>query len=416
MAELTAGMSSSDLSEIAHLWEFHARPAQLAPEGDWDVWLLMAGRGFGKTRAGAEWVRSRVESGAAHRIALIGATAADVRDVMVEGESGILAVSPPWFRPIYEPSKRRLRWPNGAVATTYSAEEPDRLRGPQHDLMWADELGAWKYQQTWHMAMLGLRAGGRPQAMVTTTPKPVKLLFDLVASKRCVVTTGTTYDNEVNLAPSFLDEIISQYEGTSLGRQELHAELLRELPGALWKRDKIAELRVGTVPVPLVRIVVAIDPAVTSGERSDETGIVVAGIGSDGKGYVLADLSCRKSPDGWARAAVKAYHLWGADRVVAETNNGGDLVKAVIKTIDPTVSYKKVHASRGKRARAEPVAALYEQGRVYHVGAFDALEDQMCSFVPDSDFSPDRMDALVWAFTELILNRIERAKVRAYSG
>lgn len=362
----------------------------------------MAGRGFGKTRTGAEWIRSRVETDKFGRLALVGATAADVRDIMVEGESGILAVSPPWFRPTYEPSKRRLTWPNGAMATTFSAEEPDRLRGPQHELLWADELGVWKYPEAWHMALLGLRVGPHPQAVVTTTPKPIKILLDLVGSKRCVVTGGSTYENADNLAPSFLEQIVSQYEGTTIGQQEIYAQLLKELPGALWRRDQIAGLRLRIAP-ELARIVVAVDPAVTSTEESSETGIIVAGLGIDRQGYVLADLSCRKSPDGWARVAVEAYRRWQADRVVAEVNNGGDLVETVVRTVDAQVSYKSVHASRGKRVRAEPVAALYEQKRIHHVGNFEALEDQMCMFTPNSSTSPDRLDALVWAMTELML-------------
>ncbi len=361
----------------------------------------MAGRGWGKTRTGAEWVRSRVESGKYRRVALIGATAADVRDVMVEGESGILAISSSRCRPVYEPSKRRLTWPNGVIATTFSAEEPARLRGPQHEIIWADELGVWRYPETWHMALLGLRVGPHPQAVVTTTPKPTKILLNLVESPRCVITGGTTYENADNLAPLFLNEIVSQYEGTTIGQQEIYAKLLKELPGALWQRDRIDELRVGDIP-ELTRVVVAIDPALTSGETSAETGIIVAGLGQDGHGYVLEDLSCRKGPDGWAQVAVEAYHRWRADRIVAEVNSGGDMVESVIRTVDFGVPYKSVHASRGKRIRAEPVAALYEQGRVHHVGVFESLEDQMCIFTAEYAVSPDRVDALVWAITELV--------------
>lgn len=404
-------LNQKEAEVLFYTWELHARSKQLEPPGDWDVWLIMAGRGFGKTRCGAEWIRSRVETGKYGRLALIGATAADVRDIMVEGESGILAVSPPWFRPTYEPSKRRLSWPNGAMAITFSAEEPDRLRGPQHELLWADELGVWKYPEAWHMALLGLRVGPHPQAVVTTTPKPIKILLDLVESKRCMVTGGSTYENADNLAPSFLKQIVSQYEGTIIGQQEIYAKLLKELPGALWQRDQLNELRLKQAP-ELTRIVVAVDPAVTSGETSDETGIVVAGLGSDGHGYVLADLSCRKSPDGWARIALGAYRKWRADRVVAEVNNGGDLVEMVIRTVDPQVSYKSVHASRGKRVRAEPVAALYEQKKVHHVGVLEALEDQMCMFTPESTASPDRMDALVWAITELMLDLTPEPRIR----
>lgn len=372
------------------------------PSGNWRTWLLLAGRGFGKTRTGAEWIRQQVESGTYGRIALVSPTAADARDVLVEGESGILAISPPWFKPIYEPSKRRLTWPNGAIATTYSADEPDRLRGPQHDGAWADELCAWRHaDDAWNMLMLGLRLGKDPRVAVTTTPKPTKLIKELMVAPTTYITRGSTYDNAANLAPAFIQQIVSKYEGTRLGRQELYAEILDDVPGALWTSSMIENLRVKQAP-ELVRIVVAIDPAVSADEGSNETGIIAAGRGVDGRGYVLKDLSCILSPDGWARRAVNAYHDLKADRIIAEVNNGGDLVEATIRTVDRRVAYRKVHASRGKRTRAEPIAAMYEQGKIHHVGVFPELENQMCIYVPDNyDGSPDRMDALVWAFTEL---------------
>ncbi|MFQ5534697.1 MAG: DNA-packaging protein [Sphingomonadales bacterium] len=384
-----------------------ARPSQLPPAGEWRVWLLLAGRGFGKTRTGAEWVRGLVEQGRATRVALLAPTAADARDVMIEGESGLLAVSPPWFRPKYEPSKRRLTWPNGATATAYSADEPDRLRGPQHDAAWADELAAWRYPQAWDMLMLGLRLGENPRVVATTTPKPVKLVRELLASRTVTVTRGSTFENADNLAPAFLDQIVARYEGTRLGRQELYAEVLEDVPGALWRRAQLDALRVQRRP-GLMRIVIAVDPAVSSSPGSDETGIVVAGLGDDGIGYVLEDLSLSTSPDGWARVVVAAYHRWKADRIVAEANQGGDLVELTLRTVDATISYRAVRATRGKAARAEPVAALYEQRKCHHVGAFPALEDQMCAFTIDFDraksgVSPDRVDALVWALTELML-------------
>ncbi len=382
------------------LW---ARPQQLAPEGNWLVWLILAGRGFGKTRASGEWVREQVELRGRRRIALVGRTAADVRDVIVEGESGILAISPSWNRPIYEPSKRRLTWPNGALATCYSADEPDLLRGPQHDAAAADELATWQYaQETWDNLMFGLRLGDRPQVIVTTTPRPLKILRSLMQAASTVITRGSTFDNVANLAPSALAEFRSRYEGTRIGRQELNGEVLDDVPGALWERETLDHLRVRGAP-ELVRIVVAIDPAVTSHEDSDETGIIVAGKAADEQFYVLADRTCRATPDGWARRAIGAFDEFKADRIVAEVNNGGEMVETVVRTVRRNVPFTAVHASRGKRTRAEPIAALYEQGKVHHVGGFPELEDQLCAFSPESnDGSPDRADALVWCLSALI--------------
>jgi predicted phage terminase large subunit-like protein len=378
-----------------------ARPEQLAPAGDWSVWVYLAGRGSGKTRSAAEWIREQVESGRSRRLALVGPTAGDVRDVMVEGESGLLAISPPWFRPKYEPSKRRITWPNGAIATLYTADEPERLRGPQHDGAWADELCAWRFAEAWDQLMFGLRLGENPRCVVTTTPKPTKELRELLTLPSTVKTTGSTYDNRANLAPTFFEKIVRKYEGTRLGRQELLAEVLEDVEGALWNRAMIDDARRSTAP-DMARVVVALDPAVTSGEDSDETGIVVAGKGVDGEFYVLEDGTCRLSPDAWARRAVALYDKHSGDLIVGEVNNGGDLVERVIRTVRPRVNYKAVRASRGKVTRAEPIAALYEQGRVHHVGSLPQLEDQMCAFVPDAlTESPDRVDALVWALSEL---------------
>ena len=393
-------LSDADADDLLHDWRYWARPDQLPPSGDWRTWLILAGRGWGKTRTGAEWVRAEVEANRRGRLALIGATAADVRDVMIEGESGILACSRPTFRPTYEPSKRRVSWPNGAIATAYSADEPDRLRGPQHDGAWPDELAAWRYPEALDMLMFGLRLGNDPRSVVTTTPRPTKLIRELIAAPTTAVTTGSTYDNLANLAPAFAEQIIRKYEGTRLGRQELLAEILTDVPGALWTWAVLDNKQ----PAPdLTRVVVAIDPAVTSGEDSDETGIVVCGLGVDGRGYLLADRSCRLSPDGWASRAVAAYDEFSADLVVAEVNNGGDLVEQTIRTVRRTIPYRKVHASRGKQTRAQPVAALYEQGRVSHVEPFPDLEEQLTSWTPESGTSPDRLDALVFALTELML-------------
>jgi phage terminase large subunit-like protein len=389
-------------------WRSKARPSQLPPPGDWLGWLLMAGRGFGKNFTGAGWVNELVETGIAGRIALVAATAADARDTMVEGQSGLLRMAPPWNRPLYEPSKRRLTWPNGAIATTFSSEEADRLRGPEHDAAWADELAAWaEPQATWDMLQFGLRLGKLPRWLATTTPRPIKLVKDILAreGKDVVVTRGTTFENEANLAATFLTAIRARYEGTRLGRQELNAELLTDVTGALWQLEWLDRDRVAESP-DMHRIVVAIDPAVSNNEGSDETGIIVAGITAEQHVYVLEDLSGRYAPHEWAAKAIGAYRRHKADRIIAEVNNGGAMVEATIRAVDPLVSYKSVHASRGKVVRAEPIAAMYEQRKVHHVGGFATLEDQMCGFTSDFDrsrsgYSPDRVDALVWALTEL---------------
>lgn len=366
------------------------------------MWLIRSGRGFGKTRTGAEWVIEQVRQGF-QRIALVGQTKADVRDTMMEvGDSSILQRSPPWFKPQYEPTKRRLTWPNGAMAMIYSGDEPNQLRGPQHDKAWVDELAKFKYpQETWSNLTLGLRIGPRPQALVTTTPRPIRLIRDLIASPTTVDVRRPTWDNLAHLSPAYVQNVISPMRGTRLGRQELEGEILDDVPGAIWKREHIEANRVAVAP-DLAVVVVAIDPSATSSETSDEAGIVVAGLGANGHGYVLDDRTLRASPHGWGSAAVKAYHRWKADHIVAETNNGGEMVELTIRTVDANVPYRGVHASRGKRTRAEPVAALYEQGRMHHVGAFPELEDECCSWEP-GDASPNRMDALVWAFTDLML-------------
>jgi phage terminase large subunit-like protein len=389
-------------------WRARARAEQLAPVGAWRIWLLLAGRGFGKTLAGSGWVHELIQAGYG-RIALVAPTAADARDVMVEGVSGILETAPNWNRPQYEPSKRRLTWPNGASATTFSSEEAERLRGPNHDAAWCDELGAWNEPQaTWDQLQFTLRTGRDPRITVTTTPKPFPLLRALVGreGKDVVISRGSTFANAANLAPGFLEAIKARYGGTRLGRQEIEAELLSDTPGALWQLDWLDRDRVTEAP-ELCRIVVAIDPAVSNHEGSDETGIIVAGIDRANHVYVLEDLSGRYAPHEWAAIAIKAYRAYQADRIIAEKNQGGLMVEGTIRSLDRNVAFRGVHAARGKVTRAEPISALYEQRRVHHVATFRKLEDQMCSFTSDFDrsragYGPDRLDALVWACTELV--------------
>lgn len=379
-------------------WEYWARPNQLPPEGDWSIWLILAGRGFGKTRAINEWALKQAKAMPKSRGALVAPTASDGRAVLVEGESGILNIARDDFYPEYEPSKRRLSFPNGSTATLFSADEPDRLRGPQHHWAICDELAAWQRPQAFDMLMLGLRLGKNPRCAIATTPRPTKLVKDLLKDKHVVVRRGSTYENQLNLADAFFTRIANRYEGTRLGRQELMGEVLDANLGALFKRELIDAARVAEAP-PLKRIVVAIDPAVTAGAESAETGIIVAGIGWDTEAYVLADASLKASPDGWAQEAAAAFDLWQADRIVAEVNNGGDLVEHTIRTVDANLPYTAVRASRGKKIRAEPIAALYEQGKVHHVGTLGALEAQMCDEVDGED----RVDALVWALSALML-------------
>lgn len=393
-------------------WERHARPTQLPPPGNWRFWVVRAGRGFGKTRTGAEYIRHLAKAGQHGRIALIGPTAADVRDVMVEGDSGILACSPQDFMPLYEPSKRQLTWPNGVIAKTYSADEPDRLRGPQHHAGWIDELSAFEYPETFTQFKLGFRLGRDLRCVITMTPKPCAIVRELEKqskqdNSRVIIVRGSTYDNKANLAPEYFEDVIRQYEGTRLGRQELDGELLEDTPGALWSTVILERTRHREALPEMSRIVVAIDPSVTSSEDSDECGISVCGKGFDGDGYVLADRSAVMTPHEWAHAAIAAYHEFHADVIVAETNNGGDLVGNTILAIDPSVPFRKVTASRGKVARAEPISALFEQNRAHLAGNFAKLEEQLCAFASDGytgKGSPDRADAMVWACSELMLN------------
>lgn len=372
-----AKLTEEEAVQLKYLWEAWARDNQLEPWGEWVVWLLLAGRGNGKSRTGAEFVRKKVEAEEWGRIALVARTVADVRDVIVEGESGILAVCPPWNRPKYEPTKRRLTWPNGSIATTFSADEPDALRGPQHDGAWGDEVASWKYPDAWDQLMFGLRLGKQPQVVATTTPRPTKFIRGLCALESTYITRGTTRENEENLAPTFLSQVVRKYQGTRLGRQELEGEVIEDVEGALWNRDLLDGTRVYKAP-EMVRIVVGVDPAVTATEGADETGIIVAGQGSDGDAYVLADYTVHGTPLEWASAVVRAYHTFRADRVIGEVNNGGDLIEMNIRNVDPNIAYKSVHATHGKYLRAEPIVALYEQGRAHHVGELAELEDEQC--------------------------------------
>jgi phage terminase large subunit-like protein len=385
-------------------WHSRARPEQLAPPGDWTTWLLMAGRGFGKTLSGSSWINGEVEAGV-RRVALVGATERDVRATMVEGPSGILATAPSWNRPVWESSKRKLTWPNGAIGNCYSSEQPDRLRGPEHEIGWLDELAAFEQlDETYTMFSMGLRVGKRPRAMISTTPRPLPLIKALVKrdGQDVVVVRGATYANRANLAPSFFETIIRKYENTRIGRQELNAELLLDTPGALWTYDLCEQCRVAKAP-PMKRVCIAVDPAVSTNEDSDETGLVVCGIGEDNHGYVIEDLSGKYSPVEWARRACMAYRLHQADTIVAEANMGGNLVMETLRSVDKNIPCRLVHAAKGKYVRAEPVSSLFEQHRCHFAGTFPILEDQCCSFEPGAGSSPDRMDAMVWGLSLLML-------------
>jgi phage terminase large subunit-like protein len=396
-------------------WRRQARPEQLPPPGEWTTWVFNGGRGSGKTRSGAQWVNERVETGVARFIHLVAPTAADCRDVMLEGPAGILTISPPHLRPVYQPSLRKLTWPSGAQGLLFSSDEPDRLRGPQCDTCWIDELCAMRQAtEVLDNMYFGLRVGKDPRCLITTTPRPLKCFKALLArdGQDVVVTRSSSYANRENLAPAFFASIVGKYAGTRLGRQELEAELLLDTPGSLWHLERIEELRVRVAPQPLERVVVAIDPAVTFGPDADETGILVVGLGA--AGYVLDDLSGRFPPEEWARKAIGAYRRNCADRIVAEINNGGAMVESTLRGVDPSIPYTAVHASRGKLTRAEPVSALYEQGKVHHVGIFGPLEDQMTSYDGSrAGASPDRLDALVWGLTALMLGEPPGRFIRA---
>lgn len=418
--EWIASLSARDIETLLRAWDLHARDDQWPPErahggGPWTVWLVMGGRGAGKTRTGAEWVRGLAlglpgfSAKPVGRIALVGETAADVRDVMIEGVSGLLAIHARDERPLWEPSRRRLAWPNGAMAQAFSAENPESLRGPQFECAWLDELAKWRYaEETFDMLQFGLRLGDHPRQVVTTTPRPAPLLKRLLADPKTAVSRAATSANADHLAADFLHRIVQRYAGTRLGRQELEGEIVEERADALWTRDMLEACRRDRAP-PLRRIVVAIDPPASSHARADACGIVAAGIDANDDIYVLEDASLSAArPAKWARAAIMLYRKHEADDLVAEVNQGGDMVAAVIGEADPQIPVRQVRATRGKYLRAAPVAQLYEQGRVRHVGAFPALEDEMCAFGPgglDGGRSPDRLDALVWAIAALAFGK-----------
>ncbi len=379
---------------------------------------MLGGRGSGKTRAGAEWVKALALGLHAplirkcRRIAIVAPTFDEARLVMVEGSSGLLSVHHDWERPRYEPSKRTVTWANGSIAQIFSAEEPEGLRGPQFDAAWCDELAKWKKADAaWMNLQMALRLGDRPQAIITTTPRPTRLIRTLIEDAATVVTRSRTRDNANQLAKSFIDDIQKRFGNTNLGRQELEGEMLTDATGALWSRDLIERARVRVLP-EMKRVVVAVDPPASSGAKANACGIVCAGLGVDGRCYVLDDASCKRlRPLQWAKRVVDLFHERGADRVVAEVNQGGDMVREVLMQVDNTLPLRTVHASHAKQARAEPVAALYEQGRVSHLGVFPELEDEMCAVIGDGE-SPDRLDALVWAVTELMLKKKTEPRVR----
>lgn len=398
-----ASLTPEDVSLLEYDWDFWARPKQKLPPGVWNAWIILAGRGFGKTRTGAETVRMWKEAGAS-RIALIGKTRADVRDVMIEGESGIISCSPKWDRPQYIASKRKVVWDNGAVAYMYSADEPEQLRGPQHEYGWLDELAKFKdAEELLAMFEMGLRLGESPQYIVTTTPKPTPVIKRLVNDPTNVVTTGNTFENFDNLSEKFIERVVDRYVGTRIGRQEIFAELFKDVQGALWTQAGIDSARVSEAPGEYIRVVVAVDPAVSNKDKSDETGIIIAGQCEDGHYYIMEDKTIKAHVSVWAKLSVKVYNKYLADVIVGEVNNGGDLIETVIRQYQENINFKAVHATKGKYLRAEPIAALYERGLVHHVGSnLQELEVEMSEWVP-GDPSPNRVDALVWALTYLAM-------------
>ena len=415
-AKWIKGKSEADFITLETKWDFWERIDQRPPCGDWRTWLVMAGRGFGKTRMGAEWVRARAENDGTARIAIVGATISEVRSTMIEGNSGLLAIAPDKSRPVWEPSRKLLSWPSGAIAEVYSAAEPEALRGPEHHFAWADEIAKWdKGEAAWDNLMMTMRLGSDPRVVATTTPRPVALVRRLKGESGVSISRGAMTANRLNLPQRWLSAMQENYGGTRLGRQELDGELIDDIEGALWSRDLIEARRVTSAPV-MKRIVVGVDPP--AGTSGDACGIVVVGLGADSHAYVLADASVSgKSPEGWARAVAVAAEVWKADRVVAEGNQGGAMVESTLRGANVAMPIKRVFASVGKVARAEPVLALYESGRAWHVGSFPALEDELCGLTHGGGYegpgrSPDRADAMVWAVNELMLGGVREPRVR----
>jgi phage terminase large subunit-like protein len=395
--------------ELEFCWELWARDNQLYPQGDWNTWMVMAGRGFGKTRLGAEAVRYVVDNNIYSTIGLIADTPKDARDVMIEGNSGILSCFPPDKRPLYEPSKRKITFHNGAIALAYSAEDPEALRGPQFDFIWSDEFAKYKKsQEVYDQIGYSLRLGDKPRLLITTTPRPTAVMREILKRQDCFIVRGNTYENKANLASTYIDKI-KEKEGTRLGRQEIYAEMLEDVQGALWSRDMIEKSRVLVLP-SMSRVVIAIDPAVSSGEKADECGIIAIGQGQDGFIYVLEDDTSKgESPSGWSNRAVSLYRKWNGSRIVVESNQGGEMNENLLRQIDRNLPITAIRANVSKFQRAEPVAALYEQGKVKHYCSSPALEDQMCNMTVDFDkktsgYSPDRVDALVHGIAEIGFN------------
>ena len=409
LEQLASGFAEQEATAFYNrtLWTKQARATQIEPRGEWSIWLILAGRGWGKTRTGAENILTYAMQRPNSICGVVAPTSGDLRRVCFEGPSGLLKLVPKECLidtgKAYNRSAMELRLWNGSIIQGYAAIEPDRLRGPQFHRIWADEMAAWRYAESFDQMMFGLRLGNNPKLVITTTPRPTKLIIDLISrkDKDVFVQTGSTFDNKENLAESALQQLKDKYEGTTLGRQELFAEVLTEVEGALWNINIIEPKRLKTIPDKMKRIVISVDPAVTNNEGSDETGFIVCGKGFDNRYYILEDLSARMSADTWASTVVNAFYKYEADRVIAEVNNGGDLVERLLRTVDASIPYTAVRASKGKLVRAEPISALYEQGKVSHIGYFAKLEDQMCSYTLDSRSSPDRLDALVWGLTEL---------------
>lgn len=433
-AGVMQGMPQEEIAALLYDWDFWARPDQKLPDKivldngktvDWFLWALISGRGSGKTRTGAETVKARVGGPTKPpiRIALIAESAPDARDIMVEGESGILAVSAPWNRPEYQPSKRKLTWPNGSVGLTFSGDKPEQLRGPQFDFAWVDELAKFQYpEEVWDNLEFGMRLGINPQVILTTTPKPIKILRELMKDELTVVTRVATYANIANLAPNFIRRVVKKYEGTRLGRQELLAEMLGEVQGAMWTRDMLEANRVTRTTVPkLDRIVIGVDPATSSEDESNETGIVVggcAGVGLNRVSYTLKDASDVYTPNGWATKVKQLYVDYNASKIVAEKNQGGEMISTILHNLDPNLPVKLISAVSSKSGRAEPIAALMEQGRDKHVGTFGDMEDQMVAMTPQGYLgtgSPDRTDAKVWMTRELMLGEVASENEEDYA-